>query len=102
MKFILTFIAGLLIGAGGLFAYLRQLPAGTPAMAIAGISAAMAPGAPQVPNVVVAEAALPAAPVVAANLNEANLATPPSATIPATLPVVAVAAPVATTAKGPR
>jgi hypothetical protein len=99
MKFILTFIAGLVIGAGGLFAYLRQLPAGTPAMAIAGVSAAMAPGAPQVPVVELAAVTLPAAPAVTTNLTEADLAPPPSATIPATLPAVATAA--KTPAKAP-
>jgi hypothetical protein len=102
MKFILTFIAGVLIGAGGLFAYLRQLPAGAPAMAFAGVSAAMAPGAPQVPAVVVAEASLPAAPAVSANLNEANLAQPPAAVIPVTTPLVSTDNAAAKAPAGPR
>lgn len=98
MKFILTFIAGVLIGAGGLFAYLRQLPAGAPAMAIAGVSAALAPGAPQLPTVVVAAATLPAAPVVTANLTEADLATPPAAAAVAAVPPLASTGSTASTA----
>jgi murein DD-endopeptidase MepM/ murein hydrolase activator NlpD len=64
MKWILTFLAGMLLGAGGLFVYLRQIPHDAPS--------SVAVIAPAVPAASVA-AALPAAPVVSTDLTEADL-----------------------------
>ncbi|MDB5915984.1 MAG: hypothetical protein JWR40_218 [Massilia sp.] len=70
MKWILTFLAGLLIGAGGLFAYLRQVPHDAPASTVVvAAPAILAPAAG--PNPITA--ALPGAPVVATDLTEADL-----------------------------
>ena len=67
MKWIVTFVAGVLLGAGGLFVYLRQVahdaPPATPAVA----AAAPAAGATPI------TATLPGAPVVATDLTEADL-----------------------------
>jgi len=65
MKWILTLVAGVLLGAGGLFAYLRQVAHEAPASAVA----VVAPAA----GATTATAALPVAPVVAADLSEADL-----------------------------
>jgi murein DD-endopeptidase MepM/ murein hydrolase activator NlpD len=73
MKWILTFLAGLLLGAGGLFAYLRQVPHDAPASTVV----VAAPAAPAIlapaagPNPITAS--LPGAPVVATDLTEADL-----------------------------
>ncbi|MDB5949719.1 MAG: hypothetical protein JWR65_1574 [Massilia sp.] len=70
MKWILTFLAGLLLGAGGLFAYLRQVPHDAPASTVVvAAPAILAPAAG--PNPITA--ALPGAPVVATDLTEADL-----------------------------
>jgi murein DD-endopeptidase MepM/ murein hydrolase activator NlpD len=66
MKWLLTFLAGVLLGAGGLFVYLRQIPHDAPAVAVT------APAAPANSAASVA-AALPAAPVVSTDLSEADL-----------------------------
>ncbi len=67
MKWILTFLAGVLLGAGGLFVYLRQIPHDAPASV-----AVIAPAAPANSAASVA-ATLPAAPVVSTDLTEADL-----------------------------
>jgi murein DD-endopeptidase MepM/ murein hydrolase activator NlpD len=73
MKWILTFLAGLLLGAGGLFAYLRQVPHDAPASTVV----VAAPAAPAIlapaPGPDPITAALPGAPVVATDLTEADL-----------------------------
>ena len=63
MKWIVTFVAGMLLGAGGLFAYLRQVAHDAPAATL--VVAATAPAA--------IATALPGAPVVATDLSEADL-----------------------------
>ena len=70
MKWLLTFLAGLLLGAGGLFVYLRQIPHDAPASTIVVAAPAILPPAAG-PNPVTA--ALPGAPVVATDLTEADL-----------------------------
>jgi murein DD-endopeptidase MepM/ murein hydrolase activator NlpD len=74
MKWIWTFLAGVLLGAGGLFVYLRQVAHEAPAVAV--IAPAM-PGAP-VNAGASAVPALPAAPVVVTDLTEADLPLPPT------------------------
>jgi murein DD-endopeptidase MepM/ murein hydrolase activator NlpD len=71
MKWLLTFLAGLLLGAGGLFVYLRQVPHDAPSstVAVAGAPAMLPPAA--APNPI--NAALPPAPVVQTDLSEADL-----------------------------
>jgi len=66
MKWLLTFLAGVLLGAGGLFAYLRQVAHEAPSSTVA--VAVVAPAAGASP----ATATLPA-PVVATDLSEADL-----------------------------
>jgi murein DD-endopeptidase MepM/ murein hydrolase activator NlpD len=63
MKWLLTFLAGVLLGAGCLFAYLRQIPHDAPVATVAAAPALLAP----------APATLPAAPVVQTDLTEADL-----------------------------
>ncbi len=81
MKWLMTFIAGLLIGAGSLFVYLRQFPYDRPAPALVAVPAAAgAPGA-AAPTAGAAGApvtqaqlgTLPAPPVVTTDLTEADL-----------------------------
>ena len=79
MKWLLTFLAGLLLGAGGLFAYLRQVPHDAPT------STVVVAGAPNPLN-----AALPPAPVVQADLTELDLPLRPA---PQELPGLAEATP---------
>jgi murein DD-endopeptidase MepM/ murein hydrolase activator NlpD len=70
MKWLLTFLAGLLLGAGGLFVYLRQIAHDAPAATVAVSAPALLPPA-AAPNPL--NAALPGAPVVATDLTEADL-----------------------------
>jgi murein DD-endopeptidase MepM/ murein hydrolase activator NlpD len=75
MKWLLTLLAGVLLGAGGLFMFLRQVPHDAPvAPVVAVVSApgATAAGAPVTPTDPMA-AALPPAPVVSTDLTEADL-----------------------------
>jgi murein DD-endopeptidase MepM/ murein hydrolase activator NlpD len=90
MKWLLTFLAGLLLGAGGLFVYLRQVPHDAPAstVVVAAAPAMLPPAA--APNPI--NATLPAAPVVQADLNELDLPLRPA---PQELPGLADAAPAA-------
>ncbi|MDB5933698.1 MAG: hypothetical protein JWQ01_1042 [Massilia sp.] len=70
MKWLLTFLAGVLLGAGGLFVYLRQIPHDAPAsVATASAPALLPPAAAPDPMA----ASLPPAPVVATDLTEADL-----------------------------
>jgi peptidoglycan LD-endopeptidase LytH len=82
MKWLFTFLAGLLLGAGGLFIYLRQIAQDAPAPGALVASAA-------VPPPVTASgpaSASPGAPVVAMDLTEADLPMRPAAQ---ELPIVA-------------
>lgn len=83
MKWLLSFLAGVLVGAAGLFVYLRQMgheaPAGAPAA--------------------VAASALPPAPVVPSDLTEADLPLRPSAQEIARMRDVASAPPAAPAGK---
>jgi murein DD-endopeptidase MepM/ murein hydrolase activator NlpD len=75
MKWLLTFLAGVLLGAGGLFVYLRQIAQDPPAPAVAAAPAAgvvAGAGAPATTPDPLA-ASLPAAPVVTLDLTEADL-----------------------------
>ena len=45
MKWLLTFLAGVVLGAGGLFIYLRQIPHDAPAVAVVAAPAVVAPAA---------------------------------------------------------
>jgi murein DD-endopeptidase MepM/ murein hydrolase activator NlpD len=67
MRWLLTFLAGVLLGAGGLFVYLRQMPRDLPVAAVAGAPAAPAGSADPL------AASLPPAPVVSTDLTEADL-----------------------------
>ena len=88
MKWLLTFLAGLLLGAGGLFVYLRQVPHDAPAstVVVAGAPATLPPAA--APNPI--NANLPPAPVVQADLTELDLPLRPA---PQELPALADATP---------
>ncbi len=83
MKWLLTFLAGALLGAGGLFVYLRQIPHEAPAP----VAAATAPALlPPVARPDPMAASLPPAPVVATDLTEVDLPlrpTPQEITLPA-------------------
>ena len=70
MKWLVTFLAGLLLGAGGLFVYLRQIPHDAPASTAVVAAPAILPPAAG-PNPITAT--LPGAPVVATDLTEADL-----------------------------
>ena len=65
MTWIVTFVAGVLLGAGSLFAYLRQVAHEAPASTVAVVASAAGPSP--------ITAALPAAPEVATDLSEADL-----------------------------
>lgn len=73
MKWLLTFLAGILLGAGGLFIYLRQIPQDAPAAAVAPSAAPAPAAAAPAPGADPPAAALPGAPVVAMDLTEADL-----------------------------
>jgi murein DD-endopeptidase MepM/ murein hydrolase activator NlpD len=90
MKWLLTFLAGLLLGAGGLFVYLRQVPHDAPAstVVVAAAPAMLPPAA--APNPI--DATLPPAPVVQADLTELDLPLRPA---PQELPALAEATPAA-------
>jgi murein DD-endopeptidase MepM/ murein hydrolase activator NlpD len=70
MKWLLAFVLGVIVGAGGLFAWLRQVPHEPPApITVAGSSALPAP--PPAPDPLAAQ--LPPAPAVERDLTEADL-----------------------------
>lgn len=71
MKWLLTFLAGVLLGAGGLFVYLRQIPHDAPAAPVIAVTTpAVTPPAATTESLA---ASLPPAPVVSTDLTEADL-----------------------------
>ncbi|WLI90559.1 M23 family metallopeptidase [Massilia sp. R2A-15] len=92
MRWLLTFLAGVLIGAGGLFVFLRQVPhdaAPAPATAVVVAPAVTAPAAPPADTLA---ASLPPAPVVPTDLTEVDLPLKPAQDELAKVPDVASAA----------
>ena len=80
MRWLLTFLLGALVGAGGLFAWLRQMPHEPPAPAQAAVNTGSLP-APPGPDI---ESKLPPAPKVTPDLTELDLPLRPStAALPA-------------------
>jgi murein DD-endopeptidase MepM/ murein hydrolase activator NlpD len=76
MRWLLTFLLGVVVGAGGLFAWLRQMPHDGPAtMAQANVNTGSLP-APPGPDI---ESKLPPAPKVTPDLTELDLPLRPSA-----------------------
>lgn len=73
MKWLLTFVAGIILGAGGLFVYLRQIPQDAPVANTVVLAPAVPAPAPATAAPDPAAAALPAAPVVATDLTEVDL-----------------------------
>jgi murein DD-endopeptidase MepM/ murein hydrolase activator NlpD len=69
MRWLLTFLLGVLVGAGGLFAWLRQIPHEPPAPVQAAASTGSLP-APPGPDI---ESRLPPAPKVTPDLSEVDL-----------------------------
>ena len=91
MKWLMTFLAGALLGALSLFLYLRQIGhdpmQATPAVVVA-------PPAPAAPaGVLLAPGALPGAPVVATDLSEADLPLRPAQPAPQAADAAAPAPP---------
>ena len=86
MKWLLTLIIGAVLGALGLFVYLRQVPHEAPAAVVVPGTAALPPPAPAPdPNsAAVIDSQLPAAPVVAPDLTEADLPVRPTEPVPMT------------------
>ena len=76
MKWLLTFVAGVLLGAAGLFVYLRQVAHQGPASAVAPAAVASGPAPAGAPATVAL--ALPEAPLVALDLTSADLPLPPT------------------------
>jgi murein DD-endopeptidase MepM/ murein hydrolase activator NlpD len=96
MKWLLTFVAGALLGAVGLFIFLQTIPRDQPPAALAGAPAASSPPAvlppASAPDPLAAQ--LPSAPVVTMDLTEADLPLRPAAQeFPALTEVSAEAAP---------
>jgi murein DD-endopeptidase MepM/ murein hydrolase activator NlpD len=77
MRLVLTFLLGVLVGAGGLFTWLRQMPHEAPAPAVAANTGSLP--APPGPDI---ESKLPPAPKVTPDLTEVDLPLRPS-TLPA-------------------
>ncbi|MEJ7805500.1 MAG: M23 family metallopeptidase [Telluria sp.] len=96
MKWLLTFLAGLLLGAGGLFVYLRQVGHVDPQPVVAVAPCPAVVTAPVAAGTVIAPGSLPAAPVVPTDLSEADLPLRPvqtaaEAAAPAATPAAATA-----------
>jgi len=87
MKWLMTFLLGVLVGAGGLFAWLRQMPAEAPHGAVVATGSLPAPPGPDL------ESQLPPAPKVTPDLTELDLPLRPASAGTAALPAVAGAAP---------
>jgi murein DD-endopeptidase MepM/ murein hydrolase activator NlpD len=87
MKWLMTFLLGVLVGAGGLFAWLRQMPADAPHAPAVATGALPAPPGPDL------ESQLPPAPKVTPDLTELDLPLRPAGAATAALPAVASAAP---------
>jgi murein DD-endopeptidase MepM/ murein hydrolase activator NlpD len=80
MRWLLTFLLGVVVGAGGLFAWLRQMPHDAPAPVQASAAGASSTGslpAPAGPDI---ESRLPPAPKVTPDLTELDLPLRPSVT----------------------
>jgi len=76
MRWLLTFLLGVVVGAGGLFAWLRQMPHDAPGTAVqANVNTGSLP-APPGPDI---ESKLPPAPKVTPDLTELDLPLRPSA-----------------------
>jgi murein DD-endopeptidase MepM/ murein hydrolase activator NlpD len=94
MKWLLTLIVGAVLGAAGLFIYLRQVPHDTAAATVSVPTtvngpAVIAPPAPAGPNSAAAiDAAMPKAPAVPPDLSEADLPLKPTAEDTASLKTV--------------
>jgi murein DD-endopeptidase MepM/ murein hydrolase activator NlpD len=73
MRWLLTFLAGVLLGAGGLFVYLRQIPQDAPVAAVVGAPVTPVATAPAAAASDPLAASLPPAPVVSTDLTEADL-----------------------------
>jgi murein DD-endopeptidase MepM/ murein hydrolase activator NlpD len=87
MRWLLTFVLGVLVGAGGLFAWLRQMPHETPAPAqVVNTGALPAPPGPDI------ESKLPAAPKVTPDLTELDLPLRPSTASAVASPAAALPA----------
>jgi murein DD-endopeptidase MepM/ murein hydrolase activator NlpD len=65
MKWLLTFLAGAIIGAGSLFVFLRQIPADPSPVVITTAGALPAPAAAPAPAAIPPDASLAAAPAIA-------------------------------------
>jgi murein DD-endopeptidase MepM/ murein hydrolase activator NlpD len=76
MRWLLTFLLGVAVGAGGLFAWLRQMPHEPPAPTQASVNTGSLP-APPGPDI---ESKLPPAPKVTPDLTELDLPLRPSTT----------------------
>jgi murein DD-endopeptidase MepM/ murein hydrolase activator NlpD len=84
MKWLLTLIIGALLGAAGLFVYLRQVPHEAPVTTVvvpttSEAPVAVAPAAPPAPSSTTIDPALPPAPVVPADLDQIDLPVKPGA-----------------------
>ena len=83
MKWLLTLIIGAVLGAVGLFVYLRQVPhAPAPAAVVTPGATALPPPAPGQNSATVIDGQLPAAPVVTPDLTEADLPVRPNDPVP--------------------
>jgi murein DD-endopeptidase MepM/ murein hydrolase activator NlpD len=95
MRWLLSFIAGVIVGAAGLFVWLRQLPSDPPQPVVTATGHALPPpAAPADANPVAAQ--LPPAPMVQPNLTEVDLPLRPDPEVKAavaSLPDVASAKP---------
>lgn len=85
MKWLLTLIAGVILGAAGLFVYLRQVPHDTPVATVpttvtpgAGPAIVAPPAAPAPGSAAAIDPALPPAPTVPTDLNELDLPLKPT------------------------
>jgi murein DD-endopeptidase MepM/ murein hydrolase activator NlpD len=93
MRWLLTFLLGVLVGAGGLFAWLRQMPHDAPptAQAVALSTSSPSTGSLPAPSGPDIESKLPPAPKVTPDLTELDLPLRPSTASPspaATLPAM--------------
>jgi len=87
MKWLLTLIIGAVLGAVGLFVYLRQVPHETPVTGVVVTGATALPPAATAPDpssAAVIDGQLPAAPVVMPDLTEADLPVRPTEPVPIT------------------
>jgi murein DD-endopeptidase MepM/ murein hydrolase activator NlpD len=94
MRWLMAFVLGVIVGAAGLFAWLRQVPHEPPAVAAS--TGALPPPAPA-PDPL--SASLPPAPVVTPDLTEADLPLRPEPAAVAPLPTAAELAPAAAAGK---